>query len=168
MSTSTDQYLGYDSDGSADLAPPPRRPRRWLTPRNAALVAVALGFDGFYAGIREEKANATGSAATRSASVAAASRPGSAGSPAAAGAAPTSAASSSGLTTGTVTRVAGDTVYIKSASGNTVEVKLLPTTTISKTLSVSGHTVRPGDTVAIQGTQSQGGTIKPAAPPLDC
>ena len=35
------------------------------------------------------------------------------------------------LATGTVNRVDGDTVYTKSTSGNTVQVRLLPTTQAS-------------------------------------
>jgi hypothetical protein len=119
-----------------------------LTPGSTALLAVALGFVGFYAGVREEKASATGSGSTR----ASPSRsPG-------AGAATTGSAG--GVTAGTVTRVDGDTVYIKDPSGDTVQVKLLSTTAISKSLGVSGHSIRPGDTVAIQGAQVSDGTIK--------
>ena len=130
---------------------------------STALLAVALGFAGFCAGAREEKATATGSGATRSASGAAATPSTSTGSQPAAGAPRTAIGSSSGLATGTVTRVDGDTVYIKSASGNTVHVRLLPTTTVSKSLSVSGHMVRPGDTVSIQGAEGRGNTIKPTS-----
>jgi hypothetical protein len=49
-----------------------------------------------------------------------------------------------GVAAGTVSRVDGDTLYIKEPSGETVQVKLLSTTTISTSLGVSGHSVRPG------------------------
>jgi hypothetical protein len=124
-----------------------RARRRWLTPTSAALLALLIGFAGFYAGVREEKANATGSASTPSASrTAPRSTPG-------------RSSAAGGLTVGTVSRIDGDTVYVKEASGKTLQVKLSSTTAISKSLSVSGRSVRPGDTVQVQGTQS-GATIK--------
>jgi hypothetical protein len=153
MTTPTDYVLDdqpeddHDWDDPPAEVTPPRR-RRWLTPGSTAQLAVALGFVGFYAGVREEKANATGAASTRSSP---SRSPG-------AGAATTGTAG--GVTAGTVTRVDGGTVYIKGPSGDTVQVKLLPSTAISKSLSVSGHSIRPGDTVAIQGTQGGDGTIK--------
>jgi hypothetical protein len=124
-----------------------RARRRWFTPTSAALLAIVLGFAGFYAGVREEKANATGSASTPSASRTAARST------------PSPAAAAGGLTVGTVSRIDGDTVYVKEASGKIVEVKLSSNTTVSKSLSVSGHSVRPGDTVQVQGTQS-GATLE--------
>ncbi len=124
-----------------------RARRRWFTPTSAALLAIVLGFAGFYAGVREEKANATGSASTPSASrTAPRSTPG-------------RSSAAGGLAVGIVSRIDGDTVYVKEASGKTVQVKLSSTTAISKSLSVSGHSVRPGDTVSLQGTQS-GAAIK--------
>jgi hypothetical protein len=142
------------------MPPRYRRNRRWLTPTSAVLLAVALGFAGFYLGVREEKANATGSgsapAISRTATTASSSSRSSRG----AAAAPAAAGSGGGVTAGTVSRIDGDTAYIKESSGKTVQVNLLPTTAISKSLSVSGHSVRPGDTVAIQGTQGSDGAIK--------
>jgi endonuclease YncB( thermonuclease family) len=134
-----------------------RARRRWFTPTSAALLAIVLGFAGFYAGVREEKAQATGTGSTSSISRTAAARSRSARASTGAG---TASASASGITAGTVTRVDGNTVYVKEASGATVQVKLLATTAIDKTQNVSGHSVRPGDTVTVQGTQGSGGTIK--------
>ena len=133
--------------------------RRWLTPTSVALLAIALGFAGFYAGVREEKTQAAGSASTSSIARTAAARSGASRTSAGTGAAPAFGAAASGVTAGTVTRVDGDTVYVKEASGNTVEVKLLPATTIDKSLGVSSRSVRPGDSVTIQGTHGSGGTI---------
>ena len=50
--------------------------RRWLTPTSVALLAIALGFAGFYAGVREEKTQAAGSASTSSIARTAAARSG--------------------------------------------------------------------------------------------
>ena len=159
MTTTTDNDLEGTWDDSPAAAPLPRRRRRWLTPASAALLAIALGFAGFYAGVREEKAQGAGTASTPSASRTSSARTSSAG--AGTGAASASAsASASGITAGTVTRVDGSTVYVREASGATVQVKLLASTAIKKTQDVSSHTVRPGDTVVVQGTQGSGGTIK--------
>ena len=138
----------------------PARRRRRLTPTSVALLGVALGFAGFYAGVREEKTQATGSASTSSISRTAASRSSSSRTSAGAGATRPPGGSASGVTAGTVTRVDGNTVYVKEASGATVQVKLLAATAINKTQDVSSHSVRPGDTVMVQGTQGSGGTIK--------
>lgn len=155
MSTTTDHDLDDNRQEDHDWGNPPgglplpRRRRRWLTPGSTLLLALTLGFVGFYAGVREEKANATGSGSTGSSSPRSLPRAGAA-TPGAAG----------GVTAGTVSRVDGDTLYIKEPSGETVQVKLLSTTSINKSLSISGHSVRPGDTVTVQGTKGSGGTIK--------
>jgi hypothetical protein len=131
------------------------RRRRSLTPTNVVVIAIALGFAGFYAGVRE-KTQAPGSASTRSVSRTTAARSGSVRPSTGVG---TASASAGGITAGTVTRVDGNTVYIKEASGATVQAKLLSSTAIKKTQDVSSHSVRPGDSVTIQGTQGSGGTI---------
>jgi hypothetical protein len=120
---------------------PRSRRRRWLTPTNTALVAIALGFVGFFFGVREEKSQRAGTASARTAL-------------------PTGARASDGITVGTVTRADGDTIYVKESSGPTVTVKLLSATTISKSRSVSRDSVRPGDLVAVRGTEGSCGTIK--------
>ena len=123
--------------------PPPRR-GRWLTPTSVVLVAVTVGFAGFFAGVHEEKPQATGSGSSHSVARArvAASASEASGS---------AFASPASLTSGTVSRVDGDTIYITESSGETVKVKLLAGTTISKSQSVSGRSVRPGDSVTVQG-----------------
>jgi hypothetical protein len=132
------------------------RRRRSLTPTNVVVIAIALGFAGFYAGVREEKTQAPGSASTRSVSRTTAARSGSVRPSTGVG---TASASAGGITAGAVIRVDGNTVYIKEASGATVQAKLLSSTAIKKTQDVSSHSVRPGDSVTIQGTQGSGGTI---------
>jgi len=153
--------------------PLPRRRRRWFTPTSAALLALVLGFAGFYAGVREEKTRATGSGSTLATGSRSAPATGSGSAPATgSGSAPATGSgsrravsptaatgSAGGVTAGTVTRVDGDTVYVKESSGSTVEIKLLRTTAIDKSVDVSSHSVRPGDSVTIQGTRGSGGAI---------
>jgi hypothetical protein len=117
------------------------RRRRWLTPTNALLVALAFGFGGLYVGIHAEKGQAASSGSTRVAL-------------------PAAGRSTGGVTVGTVTRIDGDTIYVKEGSGATVAVKLVSATTISKSRSVSSRSVRPGDSVAVEGTAGSGGVIK--------
>jgi hypothetical protein len=163
MTPTSDNDLERAWEELPAAGPLPRRRRRWLTPASAALLALALGFAGFYVGVRAEKGQATGTASTSSSSRTAGARSGSARTSAAAAAgsgAGAGSASASGITAGTVTRVDGNTVYVKDASGSTVQVKLLASTAINKTQNVSSHSVRPGDTVVVQGTQGSGATIK--------
>lgn len=133
----------------------PMNRRRWLTPTSALLVGAMAGFAGFYGGVREEKANATGSGTPAPAT----SRAAASDARSAAGAGRT-AGSFAGVITGTVSRVSGSTGYVEEASGSTVKVKLIAATTIRKSRSASEQAVRPGDSVTVQGTQERGGTIK--------
>jgi hypothetical protein len=45
----------HDWDNPPGGVPLPRRGRRWLTPGSTLLLALALGFIGFYAGVREKR-----------------------------------------------------------------------------------------------------------------
>jgi hypothetical protein len=61
---------------------------------------------------------------------------------------------------GTVASVNGKTLVLTEISGNTVKVRLTSSTKISKSLPVSRHAVRPGDTIIVQGApNSQGTTV---------
>ena len=164
----------------ADSVLPGRRRGRWLTGRSALLFAMLLGTVGFYAGIHEEKSSASSSSSaavpTASASTAASrsstarsgapssrsgsskASSGSVPSFAAGGAGPGGAAGAGG-TSGSVTSVKGKTVYVKESSGDTVAVKLLDTTTLTKAESASANSVHPGDSVVIAGSTGSGGAI---------
>jgi hypothetical protein len=60
---------------------------------------------------------------------------------------------------GTVASVNGKTIYLTDSSGNTVKVTLSSATKLTKSQGVSKASVRPGDTVVIQGLKSSNGTI---------
>jgi hypothetical protein len=146
------------------------RPRRRLFNRKtAALAALITGALGFYAGVRIEKGQLSGST-TASAGGSAASTAAGGGAPAAAGggSAPgrgtgsrTGAARSGGgsASVGSVSSVRGKTLYLSDASGNTVKVTLSSATKISKSVTVASRSVRPGDTVVIQGLRNSRGTL---------
>lgn len=161
----------YD-DGFDEVLPARSRPQ-YLTPLTALLMALILGGVGFYIGIRVEKAQgaSTGSGAS-------ALRGGFAGLSGSAGkGAGTSGSgfpsSTSGLasrfasafggagggTVGSVSSVAGNTIYVKETSGNTVKVTLSSATKISKSESVSRKKLYPGDQVVVSGSAASNGTV---------
>ena len=150
--------LGGAEEDTTVISRPARR-RRWLTPTSVALLAIALGFAGFYAGVREEKTQATGSASTSSISRTAASRSSSSRTSAGAGAAPAPgrprAASPPGPSpASTATRSTSRRPRAPPSRSSCSRA-----TAINKTQDVISHSVRPGDTVTVQGTQGSGGTI---------
>jgi hypothetical protein len=153
----------------------PRRPRRqFFNRRSAALAALVTCAAGFYAGVRIEKgqlaSGSTGTVALPTATAAAgaggASRTaGASGGFAGAGRTGAAGAAFGGgnASIGTVSSVNGKTLYLTETSGNTVKVKLASTTKITKSLSVSRSSVRPGDTVIVEGVPNSSGTVVAAS-----
>jgi hypothetical protein len=165
---------------------PERKRIRWLSWKSVALLAILTGLIGFYAGVREEKSSAAGTSSTAVASATGSSTRGfagfagrgaagksatksggksgsfpgfgSAGGPPS-GAAAAGNGSFGGGTSGTIVSVSGDTLYVKESSGNTVKVKLLATTTLTKSVDVGTRSLHPGDTVSIQGDAGSHGTV---------
>jgi hypothetical protein len=135
------------------------RRRRWLTPASAALLGVALGFAGFYLGVRDERSQTAGAGSARSAPRAPSARSASSRSSSGTRLGAPALGSSSGLTAGTVTSIDGDTVYVREISGATIKVRLISTSTIKKTLRVSSGAIRPGDSVTIGGSPGKDATI---------
>jgi hypothetical protein len=155
--------FAYDgpNDASADHDAaqqqlPGRPRRRLLTKGSATLLCLLLGGVGFLVGIDVER----GQKSTSSSAAA----PSSAGAPGRS-AAPRGAAGgtgSAGGTAGTVSSVSGTKVDLKSASGDTVKVRLSSATKLSKNLTVSRGSLRPGDTIVVTGVSGSDGTIKAA------
>jgi hypothetical protein len=190
MSTVSYDAAERDWDPEEPAQPLPRRPRRqFFNRKSAVLVALITCAAGFYAGVRVEKGQVSGSStalrlpsATGAAAGTArtgASRTGAAG---AAGAARSGAAGASrtggfpgfaggagggfaggSASVGTVASVNGRTIVLTETSGNTVKVQLSPSTKITKNQSVSRHAVRPGDTIIVQGAPNSKGTTVAAS-----
>jgi Domain of unknown function (DUF5666) len=174
----------------------PRRPRRqFFNKRSAALIAVIACAAGFYAGIRVQKGQTTGSASggsslaaaiaagrgasgsggssglaasSGSASAGAAGAPGGgAGSATGAAARPGALFAGGGLggaaagdaSFGAISSVNGRSLYVTTAGGNVVKVKLSSATQISKSLTVKRSALHPGDTVVIRGLTNPKGTM---------
>lgn len=143
------------------------RPRRRIFGRSGAvLIALILGVVGFYAGIRVEKGQVSGSTTPSFSLPSAASAAGAGG-----GSSRTAGTARSGLpgaggfgggnaSIGTVSSVKGKTIYMSDTSGNTVKVTLSSVTKITKSLHVARKAVRPGDSVVIQGAKSSNGTLR--------
>jgi hypothetical protein len=158
-------------DDSDELPPRPRR--RLLgaggSPIALALLAVLLVACGFIGGVLVEKGQ--GGSSTASASSGAASllsrfralRAG-AGAGASAGSAHTGGPSPAiaGFarpTAGTVAYLAGHTLYVTTAEGNTVKVTTSPRTSVTKTVKSSVKRIHPGETVTVTGATGANGAI---------
>jgi hypothetical protein len=152
-----------DSDaGQQGFAMPGRPRRRFFNRKSAALAAAVTCAAGFYGGVRVEKSQLSGaaSAALPSAAPSGASSQGSAGAGAGARAGFLGAGRGGGnATIGAVSSVNGNTIYLTDTSGNTVKVTLSSATKVTKSVGVSKASVRPGDTVVIQGLKSSNGTV---------
>lgn len=169
----TEPYDDYD-DGFDEVLPV--RPRAsYLTPLTALLMALILGGVGFYVGIRVEKSQTSSAAsgATVFGRAFAGGASGVAGSSSKTGSSRAGFAGASGLaarfgaggfgagggTTGSVSSVDGNTIYVKETGGNTVKVKLSSATKISKSEGVSRKKLYPGDQVSIAGSTASNGTV---------
>ncbi len=66
---------------------------------------------------------------------------------------------STGGTSGTVTDIIGDTLYVTTASGSLVAVTVGTNTTVDRNAKSSLSALQPGDTVTVQGTKGEDGTV---------
>jgi hypothetical protein len=141
----------------------PRRPRRRLvTPVTGGLVAIIVAAAGFAGGVELQKAQASTGATAAPAGIAAAGGPRAFGAGFGGGAGP-GAGAGGGATTGTVSYVKGNTLYVKGADGTTVKVKVTAGAKVTRTASTSASKVHPGDTVVVQGTKNGSGTTVTAS-----
>lgn len=168
-----DEWLDEDSEL-------PRRPRRrLLTPIPLALLAVLLIACGFIGGVLVEKgqtspasgagAGGGGGLASRLAALrggapaAGASGSGSSasgfGSKGAAGAFPGAGGAGGGLTTGEVSYVRGNTLYVIDSQGNTVKVNAAAGAKVTKTVSTKASGIHPGETVVVLGSKAKNGSV---------
>jgi hypothetical protein len=146
----------------------PRRPRRRLfgtgaNPIFLALLGVLLIACGFIGGVLIEKGETSSSSgAGTGAAAGLASRfralRGGAGSTFTGG----SAGSSGGFarpTAGTVAYLAGSTLYVTNAEGNTVRVTTSAGTSVTKTVKSSLAGIHPGETVTVTGSTGSNGSV---------
>jgi hypothetical protein len=152
----------------------PRRPRRrLLAPIPVALLAVLLLAGGFFAGVQVEKSQSSSSstgapsglpaglAALQRGSSKAQGNASSAGGSAASGL-PSGfpgAAGAGGITTGEVSYVRGNTLYVTNGEGTTVKVHSAAGASVTKTVTTSAHKIHPGETVVVRGTTAKNGAV---------
>jgi hypothetical protein len=68
-------------------------------------------------------------------------------------------ASASTATTGTVTDIIGNTLYVTDSSGSLVKVTLSSSATVTRNAKSSLSALKPGDTVTVQGTTPTDGSM---------
>ena len=129
-----------------------------------ALVAVLLIVGGVWLGsfLQRQQSSTSTSAIARPGGAGFAGLAGLGG---AAGATGTAGASTtpSDITSGTVTDIIGNTVYVTNSSGALVKVTVSSTTTVDRNAASSASGLRPGDTVTVQGTTQKNGTVSAAS-----
>jgi hypothetical protein len=102
----------------------------------------------------EHEAGSTGATGLAGGRATGLARTGGTGSPFASGASATASA-----TSGTVTDIIGDTLYVTESSGSLVKVTLSSTATVTRNAKSSLGALKPGDTVVVQGTKVSGGAM---------
>jgi hypothetical protein len=147
----------------------PRRPRRRLLGAGAnpiflALLGLLLIACGFIGGVLVEKGETSSSSSTGSAASSLASRfralRGGTSSTSTSGSSSSSAASGFARpTAGTVSFLAGHTLYVTTSEGNTVKVTTSPGTTVTKSVKTSVSGIHPGETVTVTGEAGTGGAV---------
>ena len=65
----------------------------------------------------------------------------------------------SNATSGTVTDIIGNTLYVTDSSGNLVAVTVTSNTTVNRNAKSSLSSLEPGDSVTVQGTKAKNGTV---------
>jgi hypothetical protein len=150
-----------------------RPPRRSLTPIPLALLGVLLIACGFIAGVLVEKGEGSTSTASSSGGVASRFATQRSGALSAGGGARGASASSgaggfgvsaraaagSGATIGEVAYVAGHSLYVIDAEGNTVKIKTSVSSTVTKTVKASVESIHPGETVIVTGSADTHGAV---------
>jgi hypothetical protein len=159
--TSTLVLPRFADDGSPFEVPPDAGSEDWPTHvakhgirlriPTAILLALFLAVGGLWGGSVLQKqegstAGTTGAAAAR----AAFSRAGGGGS---------SVGASGSATTGTVTDIVGNTLYVTNSSGQLIKVTLSSSATVTRNASSSLSGLKPGDTVTVQGTTPKNGSM---------
>ena len=157
----------WDQPEQEQVATPGRPRRRFFNRKTAALAAALTCAAGFFAGIQVEKgqlASATSPATTTATAGTAGARTGTGAGAASGFAARFGGAGAAGgaggnASIGTIASVDGKTIYLTDTSGNTVKVTLSSSTKLTKSLNVSKSSLRPGDTIVVQGVKNSSGTL---------
>ena len=135
------------------------RRRKRLPKLTLALLAAVLAGAVFIGGVEVQKHYGKASTSSNAASgfpaafAARAAGAGGAGNPAA------FFGGGGGTTSGTVTLIKGQTLYVTDVSGNTVLVHTTATSRFTKSITASRRTIHPGDTVTVTGSQNKDSSV---------
>jgi hypothetical protein len=147
---------GFDDDW--DVAPPPRRRLHWTT---AVLIVALIIVAAFAGGIFAQK-HWGGSSSNGFTLPTGGNLP--AGFPGAAtgGTAPTGLTQGGfgGGTRGTISYIDGNILYVSTGTGSVVKVRIPKGLTVDRTVTAKATSIRPGETVVVQGTAGTNGTVK--------
>jgi hypothetical protein len=170
-----EDYEPFDIEGD-ELDEPeqlPRRPRqRLLTPIPVALIVALMTAAGFIGGVLVEKGegSSSGSASSGSAGLSAlrsalgrggAARGGSSSAAGSSGAGTAGLPGGSGVgaTVGTVAFAGGSILYVTNSQGNTVKVTAAAGASVTKTVTATVKSIRPGETITVTGATGANGAI---------
>jgi hypothetical protein len=119
-----------------------------LTPFRVGLLCLLILVAGFIGGVLVQKGSAGASSTGQN--------------PFGSGGVPSflSGAGQGSSTTGTVATVAGGTLYVTDAQGNTVKVLTTGATKVTRSTESKARDIHPGDSVVIQGAARKSGTVK--------
>lgn len=122
----------------------------------AVLLALLFAAGGFWGGVALEKNHGSSGSAASVASRFRSARSTTTGTTGASGFA---GFTSTAAAAGTISVVDGNTLYILTSTGALVKVTLSKTTTITRNADTTAPSLRPGDTVTVQGTTASNGNV---------
>lgn len=151
-----------DPDDEWESGPAPRGVR--LHALTAGLVGIALLAGGFWAGaVADHHHNASSSnnslSALASRFAAARAAGGFGGAGGGLGGAGGAITGNGGLTSGIVTEVKGDTLYVTDSSGNLIKVQVGSSATVTRTSSTPLSGLQVGDNVVVVGSKGSNGAV---------
>ncbi|HUZ21129.1 MAG TPA: hypothetical protein VMU75_11230 [Acidimicrobiales bacterium] len=123
------------------------------------LLALLLAAGGFWAGAAVQKSRGAASGTSRPSGLASLFGRGGAASGSGLGAGRGLGGASTAAAAGIVTVVEGTTLYVTTASGGLVKVLVGPQAKVTRDAGTTLSTLKPGDTVVVQGTKAKNGTV---------
>jgi hypothetical protein len=161
--------LADDFDDDWEVAPPPRRRVHWTT---AVLIVALIIVAAFAGGIFAQKhwggSSSAGFTLPNGGSLPSGFPGAATGGTASTGRSGSSTGFPAGLTQGgfgggtrgTVSYIDGNILYISTGTGSVVKVRIPKGLTVDRTVTAKASSIRPGETVVVQGATGTNGTVK--------
>jgi hypothetical protein len=125
----------------------------------ATLLVAGIGFWGGSYLQKHQGSSGTTAAATGAGAFAAFRNARARSAPAGATPATGAGSSTSNGAAGTLTVLQGNTLWVTTSTGSLVKVKLTTATTVTRNAASTKQSLRPGDTVVVQGATAKNGTV---------